>query len=113
MRYWSRENTRDWITQIENRLEDIHYYLNETIKYCEKHHILDNNDVLIMSIMTCLWVASMRNERMSLSELIEILNLDIPITTDKIFDLGEALNDVDFEQMLAIVSKKGPFLGLN
>lgn len=113
MRYWSRDNTREWINQLQNRVEDIHYYLAETIKYCEKNAIFDNKDVLILSIMTCVWVVGMRNETISLSEMIEILNLDMPITDDKIFDMGRQMEGLDFEQMLAIVSKKGPYLGLD
>lgn len=113
MRYWSRNDTRYWINQLQNRIEDIHYYLSETIKFCEKKAILDNQDVIILSVMACIWVSGMRNEKISLSEVVEILNLDMTITNDRIFDLSEEMSQFNFEQMLELVSKKGPFLSLD
>jgi len=114
MRYWSREDTRDWVYQVQLRIEDIHYYLKETTKYCQKHLIYENHDVLVLSIMTCIWVSSMRNELITLSEVVDILGLDyLEIQSDKTYDLNKEMSGLDFEQMLGIVSKKGPFLGLD
>lgn len=113
MRYWSRNNTKDWISQIETRIEDFNFYLSETTRYCDQHAIFDDKDVLAMSIMTCIWVASMRNEKISLSEVIDILNLEMDLVSDKTYDLTEEMSQLDFEQMLEIVSRKGPFLGLD
>lgn len=113
MKYWSRDNTRDWISQLETRIEDFNFYLNEATRYCDQHEISDDKEVLALSIMTCIWVASMRNEKISLSEVIDILNLEMELISDKTYDLCEQMSQLDFEQMLEIVSRKGPFLGLN
>lgn len=110
MKYWSRDDTKDWIMQIELRLEDIHFYLTQTAAYCDHYQILDNSEVLTLSIMTCIWVASMRAEQITLSEVIDILNLDMEIQSDKTYDMGKDMKDLDFEEMLDLVRKNGPFL---
>jgi len=113
MKYWSRSHTRDWINQVQHRLEDINYYLQETARYCDQHGIREDKDVITLSIMTCIWVSSMRNELITLSEVVDLLNLELEITSDKTYDLTREMSDLDFEQMLDLVSKKGPFLGYN
>lgn len=36
MKPWTREDTHKWVIQLENRLEDIGYYLKRTLEWCEK-----------------------------------------------------------------------------
>lgn len=111
MSYWSREDTKDWITQVQLRLEDINFYLAETVRYCESRGITDNTQVLVLSIMTCIWVSSMRNEPITLSEVADILGLeDLSLVSDKTYHLGAKLCLLDFEQMLDVVSREGPHI---
>lgn len=110
MKYWSRDNTKDWIMQIELRLEDIHFYLNQTAAYCDQYQIYKNSEVLTLSIMTCIWVSAMRDEKISLSEVIDILNLDMEIHSDKTYDLNSDMASLDFEDMLDLVRRQGPLL---
>jgi hypothetical protein len=36
---WSRDDTKEWVIQLEHRLEDIDYYLKKTVDWCEEWHI--------------------------------------------------------------------------
>lgn len=110
MTYWSRENTKDWINQVELRLEDMNFYLSETVRYCEHRGITDNIQVLVLSIMTCIWVSTMRNESITMSEVADILGIEgLSQISEKTYSLGNILSVMDFEEMLDTVSTKGPY----
>ena len=47
MSYWSRNDTKEWITQLEHRIKDIDYYLERTVAWCEEYGI-DDNKVVFM-----------------------------------------------------------------
>ena len=72
---WTRNDTRDYIHRIESRLEDIDYYLKRTVEWCEHNGVWENKKVLICSLVTCIWVCSMRNECISFKEIVEIMGL--------------------------------------
>lgn len=110
MRYWGINDTRDWIVQVQMRLEDMDFYLKETIRYCETRGIIDNVQVLVLSIMTCIWVSTMRNEPISICEVADILGLDnLSNLADKTYTANDHLSLLDFEQMLDMIVDKGPF----
>lgn len=108
MKYWSREDTRDWISQLENRLEDIDYYLDQTVKWCESQFIHDDRQVFVCSFLTCIWVCHMRNESISYIELLEILGIDnINVThDDRIYEIGDEFKDIDYEELLRLAAKR-------
>ena len=41
MNYWSREHTKAWIAQLEDRIDDIAEYLEKTAEWCEENDIED------------------------------------------------------------------------
>ena len=51
---WSRNDTRDWIIQIESRLEDMHYYLEKSMQWCENNSVYENTRVLMCCLVTCI-----------------------------------------------------------
>ncbi len=104
---WTREDTRYWITQLENRIEDIDYYLQRTVQWCEDNYVYDNDQVFIYSFITCVWVSYQRNEAISYSELLEILGIEKPDEfEDKIYELGDQFTDIDHEELLETLHKK-------
>lgn len=106
MKYWSRYDTQLWIAQIENRIEDIDYYLKRTLEWCERNGIYDERQIFICNFLTCIWVSHMRNEQISYKELMELLGLeDLETGEDKIYDLGPKFKDLDHEEMLDLLSK--------
>lgn len=104
---WTREDTRDWITQLEYRIDDINYYLTCTVKWCEDNYIYDNDLVFICSFITCIWVSHQRNEPITYTELLEMLGLgEMIIDRDKLYELDEYYTELGHEELLdAIINK--------
>lgn len=107
MSYWSRDNTRDWINQIENRLEDFYYYLDRTAEWCQQNGVWEARKTLMCSLITCIWVASMRNEQISFTELCELVGvtIDSPVV-DKIYNTCEQFQNIELEEILQILILK-------
>ncbi len=106
MKPWTRNDTKEWIHQLENRLEDIDYYLKQTINWCENNDVYDDRIVLMLSFLTVIWVSHLRDEPISYIELLEILGLSSLIQgEDKLYDLGPHLKNLDHEDMLKMVLK--------
>jgi hypothetical protein len=104
---WTREDTRYWIAQLENRIEDIEYYLKQTISWCESNYVYDDRKVFMCSFLTCIWVCHMRGEAISYKELLEILGLEnMFIGEDSVYDLGPNLKDIEHEELLNLVVRR-------
>ena len=105
MNYWSRNDTKYWISQLENRIEDIDYYLNRTVEWCENNGIWSNEKVFGLAFVTVLWVCHMRNEDVSRQEIYELLGIeDYENAEDCVLELGERLSQMDWEEMLELVA---------
>lgn len=104
-KYWSREDTQYWIAQLENRVEDIDYYLNRTVEWCENNGVWDDEKVFALAFVTVLWVANMRNEEVSRREIYELLGVeDFEDAEDLVMNLGNRLGQLDWEEMLELVN---------
>jgi hypothetical protein len=108
-KHWNIYDTKLWINQLENRIEDIDYYLNQTVKYCEDNNIINNETVFTLSFLTVLWVSYMREEPISRREIFEILCIkDWENLPDSPVELGAKLADFDLQDLLNLVSKQMP-----
>jgi len=104
---WTREDTRYWIKQLEHRINDINYYLNQTVEWCENNYIYDHDRVFICSFITCIWVCHQRDELITYNELLEMLGLEnMVIDEDKIYELDGQYIDFSHEEVLEAVIKK-------
>lgn len=104
---WTRDCTQEWIGQLENRLEDIDYYLAQTIRWCEDNNIYDDQMVFACAVMTVVWVSHMRGEPLSKREALEIVGIsDADSVEDDEYCLGEQFHDYDHEELLAAVVSK-------
>lgn len=104
MKPWTRDETKNWIKNLENRISDIDYYLKKTIEFCEFNEVYDNKTVLVLTMMTVIWVSHMRNEFVSYNEMAEILGIEnVAIDNDQIYDLGIKFSQLDHEEMLEIL----------
>jgi len=98
---WSREDTRDWIAQLELRVEDIDYYLNETVSWLEDHDVERDEVCFACAMMTLVWVAYQRSEPITRWELMEILGVkEYYSMPDEEIELGEKYQNMDLENML-------------
>ncbi len=104
-KYWDRNSTKAWIVQLENRLEDLDYYLNRTVQWCENNGIWDNEKVFSLGFVTVLWVCHMRSEEVSRQEIYELLGIeDWQEAEDCVVELGNQLSVLDYEEMLDLVA---------
>lgn len=108
MNYWSRDNTKDWIHKVEGRIEDFDYYLQRTVEWCENNGVFEERKVLMCSLITCIWVASMRGEKITFQELVELVgmsNFDDKVA-DKVYDICTEFQNLDHEEVLQILISK-------
>jgi hypothetical protein len=106
-KYWSRDDTQHWIIQLENRVEDIDYYLARTVEWCETNGIYDDQMVFACASMTVIWVSHMRGEPISKREMLELVGIeDWDKVEDLEYSLGKEFSDYDHEEILeAVVSR--------
>lgn len=104
---WTREDTQYWIAQLENRLEDIDYYLKQTIEWCESNDVYRDDAVFACMLMTVLWVSTQRGEPLSKREAMELLNVEgWEQIEDEEFVLGPKYEDVELTDLLEQVCQK-------
>lgn len=98
---WTRDQTKEWICQLENRVEDIDYYLWRTLEWCEDNGVYKDETVFACSLMTVIWVSHVRQEPISKREVMEILGIEhwdeLP---DEEFLLGTQFQNMDIEDIL-------------
>jgi hypothetical protein len=106
-KYWSREDTQHWISQLENRIEDIDYYLMRTVEWCERYGIWEDEVVFALSSLTVIWVSHMRSEPISRRELLEILEVSIwEEVDDAEYTLNPTYLNMDLEDILSEAVQK-------
>src|SRR6056300_1512492 len=107
MKPWTREHTRLWINQLENRIHDIEFYLDITTRWCEDHFIHDETRVSACYVITIIWVCAMRSESVSRQEVMEIMGVELwENFEDHEFLLGEEYLDKELEELLEHVVEK-------
>lgn len=100
-KYWTREDTQHWIAQLENRVEDIDYYLMRTIDWCERYGVWDDETVFALASLTVIWVSHMRGEPITRRELLEILSVEKwEEVDDAEYTLQPKYLDMDLEEIL-------------
>lgn len=98
---WTRDDTKEWIIQLEHRIEDIDYYLNRTVEWCEEYGIDDNHVVFMCSFLTCIWVSTMRGEPITFTELMEMLGVEEwEADEEKIYEMDEIWLDLEHHELL-------------
>ena len=101
MAYWSRNDTKEWIVQLEHRVQDMDYYLDKASDWCDEYGIDNNNLIFMCSFLTCVWVSNMRGEHITFNELMEILGVDEwNDDEEKYYELDECWGNLDFHEFL-------------
>jgi hypothetical protein len=103
---WTREQTREWIAHLENRLEDIDYYLHRTVEWCEDHGVYNDQAVFACAVMTVIWVSHMRQEPLSKREVLEIVGVtDYYNAEDQEYNLSPQYQNYELEELLEAVAE--------
>jgi hypothetical protein len=106
MKYWSREDTKAWVAQLEDRIEDISHYIDLTLDWCEEQYIDDDKVIFMCCFLTAIWVSQLRGEPISYIELMEMLGIkDIPDSEDKIYELDSQFEDLTHKELLKMAVK--------
>ena len=104
---WTRDQTREWIAHLENRLEDIDYYLNRTVEWCEDHGVYNDQAVFACAVMTVVWVSSMRQEPLSKREVLELVGIqDFYNAEDQEYNLSPQFQNYELEELLELVAEQ-------
>ena len=101
MNYWSREHTKAWIAQLEDRIDDIAEYIERTAVWCEEHDIDNERVIFICMFITCIWVSQLRCEPITYTELMEMLGVT-PASADdeKLYELNDGYADLTHRELL-------------
>ena len=97
---WVREDTKNWLFQIQHRLEDFEYYLKQTETWCEYHGIFNDAQLFMCYTMTLIWVSYMRGEPLSKTEVFEMLGFDEHEYSNDVYELGIEFQNLDHESLL-------------
>ena len=101
MTKWTRDDTHEWISQIENRIEDIWHYIQRATEWCECNYVYADDKVLACMVITVIWVSHMRNEQVSRKEVFEILGFTAAEDLDdSTYYLNESMINKDLEELL-------------
>lgn len=107
MKPWTRDDTQHWIAQLENRLEDIDYYLKQTVEWCETNNVYYDQTVFACAVMTVIWVSHMRGESLSKREVLEIVGVvDYYNAEDAEYGLSERFHGMELEELLETVAQQ-------
>ena len=102
---WSRNQTKHWISQLEHRIEDIEYYLRQTIVWCEANEVYSDRVVFACSVMTAAWVSHMRGEPLSKREIFEMLGIEgWENAEDGIYEFNPEYAYYEHEELLEMVA---------
>jgi hypothetical protein len=101
MNYWSREDTKAYVAQLEDRIEDIAHYVDRAAEWCEENYIDDDRVVFMCMFLTAIWVSQLRGEPISYVELMEMLGVkDIPEDEEKFYELDDMYADLTHKELL-------------
>ena len=101
MTKWTRDDTQEWIAQIENRIEDIWYYVKRATEFCDCNNVYSDEKVIACMVITVVWVSSMRNEHVSRKEIFEILGFQAAEDLeDSTYTLNAQMLNKDLEELL-------------
>jgi hypothetical protein len=103
MNYWSREDTKEWIAQLEDRIEDIEHYLNKAMLWCDQRDIDDERIIFMCCFLTCIWVSQLRCEEITYIELLEMLGVEVPDSKEeKFYELDDRFIGLTHVELLTM-----------
>ena len=104
MKAWTRDDTKEWVSQLENRIEDIQFYLSRTLEWCEENEVYSDRIIFVCSIMAIVWVCHLRKEPISKHELFEILGIENwNDVEDAVFEFNPIYENMEIEELLQFV----------
>lgn len=104
MKPWERDDTKLWIAQLENRIEDLQFYLSRALEWCKDNEVYSDRVIFVCSMMTMVWVSHLRNEPISKHELFEILGVaNWESVDDAVFGFNPEYESMELEELLETI----------
>lgn len=98
---WTRDDTKSWISQLQDRITDINDYLQSALEWCDHKEIDDERIVFMCCFLTCIWVSQCRGEDITYTELMEIMGVEIEeFTEEKFYELDAKYADMTHRELL-------------
>lgn len=111
MAAWTREDTKIWLHDQHLKLEDVDYYLKQTVEWLEERDHTDQEVVFACSFMTIIWVNHLRGDLTSKREIFELLEIDNwQSVEDQYYQLPASYVEMqlDHEELLELVVRNRP-----
>jgi hypothetical protein len=101
MKYWSRQDTKNWVAQLEDRIDDISHYLEKTMEWCDDLEIDNEKVVFMCNFLTCIWVSQLRGEQITFTELMEMMGIEVvELQEEKFYELDAEYVNLTHKELL-------------
>ena len=98
---WLRNDTQEWIAQMENRVADMQYYLEEASLWLSVQGFCRPEIMIACFTMTCVWVAHLRGEQITSHEIMELIGASTEDISMKnyVFELAPNYQEWQIEEI--------------
>lgn len=96
-------DTRRYLENIGARVKSYHNGINRAKDFVLDNNIYDQSLVMNCIIMSILWVAAVRGEKLSESELFMFLDLEEELSESKIIEMDPKMGEWGLEEVLLYV----------
>ena len=96
-------DTRRYLDQIGSRIKAYYNAMNRAKDFIFENEIYDNSLAMECIVMSLLWVAAVRDEKLSEEELFMFLNLETELADNKTINIADSMKDWALEEVLRYV----------
>ena len=96
-------DTKRYLDKIGSRVRAYHNAMNISKEYILENNILDHSIVLNCIIMSLLWTAAVRDEKLTEEELFMFLNIESDLADQKVLGIADVMKEWSLEEVLDYV----------
>lgn len=96
-------DTKRYLDKIGSRVRAYHNAMNISKEYILENDIIDHSIVLNCIIMSLLWTAAVRDEKLTEAELFMFLNIESDLADQKVLGIADVMKEWSLEEVLDYV----------
>ena len=96
-------DTKRYLDKIGSRVRAYHNAMNVSKEYILENDIIDHSIVLNCIIMSLLWTAAVRDEKLTEEELFMFLNIESDLADQKVLGIADVMKEWSLEEVLDYV----------
>ena len=96
-------DTKRYLDKIGSRVRAYHNAMNISKEYILENDIIDHSIVLNCIIMSLLWTAAVRDEKLTEEELFMFLNIESDLADQKVLGIADVMKEWSLEEVLDYV----------